>query len=286
MAGPETDLRSAQKARARALIIPREHGAWGLLLVPLFTGAASGIAANHEVWPVVWFTLAVLALFWLRTPAESLLGGSPLRAQTASERKAAILMCAFLAVIASACLAALMMNGRHRGLFLFGVIVGLILLVQAVLKKLSRKLRMEAEIVGALGLTCVAPAAYYVATGQIDVRAWGLWAANGLFAGNQIHFVHLRVHAARAATFAEKFSQGRWFFLNQMLMLPALLLVSRAHYLPGLTAIAFVPLFIRGVYWFVRGPAPLKIKRLGWSEMAHGILFGFLLAVAFNLSRR
>jgi hypothetical protein len=36
---------AAQRARKRAIIIPREHGAWGLLLVPLFTGVAA--AGNH-----------------------------------------------------------------------------------------------------------------------------------------------------------------------------------------------------------------------------------------------
>lgn len=42
-----------QKARARALIVPREHGAWGLLLVPLFTGVATGLGSAQRVWPVL-----------------------------------------------------------------------------------------------------------------------------------------------------------------------------------------------------------------------------------------
>ena len=36
------------QARMRALIVPREHGAWGLLLVPLFTGVVAGIASEHR----------------------------------------------------------------------------------------------------------------------------------------------------------------------------------------------------------------------------------------------
>ena len=38
-----------------------------------------------------------------------------------------------------------------------------------------------------IGLTSTAPGAYYVATGQLDGRAWALWLANWLFAGDQIH---------------------------------------------------------------------------------------------------
>lgn len=273
------------RARVRALIIPREHGAWGLLLVPLFTGAAAGIAGIHQVWPVALFTIAVVALFWLRTPAESLLGGSPLTAQTPSERSIAVVACGMLVVIAGTCLAFLMHDGRRNGLLLLGSVVGAIFVAQVILKNLGRKLRMAAEIVGALGLTCTAPATYYVASGQLDFRAWGLWAANWIFAGNQVHFVHLRIHAARAFNFQEKFSQGRWFFVIQLIMLPAIIVATNCHWLPPYAFVAFAPALIRSLYWFFRGPAPLQIKNLGWSEMAQGALFGLLLAVVFTHSR-
>jgi hypothetical protein len=53
---------------------------------------------------------------------------------------------------------------------------------------------MAAQLAGAIGLTCTAPAAYYVGTGRLSERAFVLWAANWIFAGNQIHFVQLRIH--------------------------------------------------------------------------------------------
>ena len=51
-------------------------------------------------------------------------------------------------------------------------------------------------MVGAAGLTSTAPAAYYVVTGYLDITAWALWAANLLFAINQIQFVQIRIHAS------------------------------------------------------------------------------------------
>jgi hypothetical protein len=281
MAEATTNLRPTQQVRARALIIPREHGAWGLLLIPLLSGAATGIAASHRILPLVLFTVAVLALFWLRTPFESLLGSSPMSAHTQSERRTAMLACCSLAAVALICLAALVWHGQHRGLFWFGLVAVLIFGAQTGLRKLGRNLRMHAELVGALALTCAAPAAYYVATGQLDFRAWGLWAANWIFAGNQIHFVHLRIHAARANSFSEKLAQGPWFFANQLLMIPVLVAAALAHLLPFLVPLAFVPVLIRGVYWFVRKPAPLQIKKLGWSEIKQGVLFGILLTIFF-----
>ena len=67
------------------MIVPREHGAWGLLLVPLFTGMAAGFAPEYRAWPLLLFTVAVLALFALRTPLESLLGLSAISARTAED---------------------------------------------------------------------------------------------------------------------------------------------------------------------------------------------------------
>jgi YwiC-like protein len=78
------DLRVAEEAtlvRARreprwALILPREHGAWGLLLVPLVTGEGVALRQGSEVVPLLLLLTAALTLFWLRTPVEGLIGTS------------------------------------------------------------------------------------------------------------------------------------------------------------------------------------------------------------------
>ena len=143
---------------------------------------------------------------------------------------------------------------------------------------------MISQLVGILGLTCTAPAAYYVATGRFDERALLLWAANWIFAGNQVHFVQLRIHAARVAGFTDKFARGKLFFLAQPLLLTALIAASLWKLIPGLVIVAFCPALIRGTYWFFKGPEPLNVRGLGWSEMKQGVVFGVLLAVALTMS--
>ena len=93
---------------------------------------------------------------------------------------------------------------------------------------------MAVQLVGTVGLTCTAPAAYYIGTGRLDERAFALWAANWIFAGNQIHFVQLRIRATRAATFSQKFAQGSAFFLAQPIFLAFLVITSFWHVLPHL----------------------------------------------------
>jgi hypothetical protein len=236
---------AAQQTRRRALIVPREHGAWGLLLVPLFTGVVAGFASGHRICPLLVFTMAALSLFWLRTPVESLIGTGSLKANTEGERWTALVASVFLAAVATACLIGLMWRGRDLRLLLLGAAAAFAVVIQTTLQRLGRKARMAAQLVGAIGLTCTAPAAYYIGTGRLDERAFILWAANWIFAGNQIHFVQLRIHSVRAATFSQKFALGSAFFLAQPVFLASLVIASFWRVLPPLVIVAFVPALVR-----------------------------------------
>jgi hypothetical protein len=228
--------------------------------------------------------MATLSLFWLRTPLESLIGTGSLTTHTSRERRTALIVSLCLGAVSVACLTGLMWNGRNSGLMFLGAATAFAFVTQAVLRKFGRKARMAAQLVGTVGLTCTAPAAYYIGTGRLDERAFVLWAANWIFAGNQIHFVQLRIRAARATTFSEKFDRGRFFFLAQPALLAALIFASRWRVLPPLVIIAFAPALVRGTQWFFRKPESLDVRKLGWSEMKHGVAFGFLLALAFICS--
>ena len=276
---------SIQAQRVRALIVPREHGAWGMLLVPLATGAGVGLLANGRVFPLVLFTLLALALFWLRTPLESLLGSSPMRAQTENERRVVLQAILWLASVATLSLTALLWDANSVQFLLFGAIASVAFIGQAILKQLGRNLRMSAQVVGALGLTASAPAAYFVMTRHLDTRVAALWLANWLFASDQIHFVQLRIHASRAAGWKERFERGRVFLIGQFGMAALLGFVVYYHFLPSLSVIAFVPVFFRGIAWFMQKPQPLAVRRLGWTELAHALVFGVLLVGGFQLAR-
>jgi hypothetical protein len=284
MASPVNQLADLPHRRLGSLIVPREHGAWGLLFVPLATGGAIGVLAGGSGLPLLALTIAALALFWLRTPLESWLGTGLLRAQGQRERRSVGVIILILAVVAALALASLFSHGRnHDLLLLLGLIAMVAFLAQGLLRKLGRRTRMLSQLVGALGLTVTAPAAYYVVTGKLDHDAWTLWLANFLFAGNQIHFVQLRIHSARAAGWAQKFFSGQGFLAGQLLLATALLFAWRFALLPAIAALAFLPLLGRGIAWFFEGPKSLAVGKLGWSELAHSILFGIVLIAGFHL---
>src|ERR1035437_5932761 len=205
------------RLRVKTMTIPREHGAWGMLLVPLATGAVASLRSNaNGGGALALFIVAAMSLFWLRTPVESWLGTSPIKAQTKDERAFVLKMIAAIGLLAVGSIAALLWDGLSRGLLTIGAVAGLAFAIQVGVKRLGRKARMPAQIIGAVGLTSTAAGAYYVATGKLDRIAVALWLANWLFAGDQIHFVQVRIRSSRAANMDEKMKQGLPFLLGQV----------------------------------------------------------------------
>jgi hypothetical protein len=253
-----------------------------MLLVPLATGAVVGLLAGGRVAPVVLLTTAVLALFWLRTPTESWLGTSAVHAQTPEERQLVRNVLLPLGSIAVLSLSVLFWQGKNRELIWLGMIAGVAFAAQILLKKMGRTTRMAAEVVGALALTSTAPAAYCVATGRLDSRAWALWLVNWLFAADQIHFVWLRIRGARAAGWSQKFAVGWSFLAGQILLGGLLALASHFKWIPELALLAFAPILFRGFAWFAKRPQPIVVRRLGWTEMVHALVFGLLLTAGFS----
>lgn len=282
MAAHANQIDALPRQRISYLIAPREHGAWGLLFVPLVTGGAVGLLAGGDVAPLIAFTVAALGLFWIRTPLESWLGNGLFHAQTHRERRTVGLTILMIATISFSALAFIFRHGQNRELLSLGAVAIVAFVAQAILRKLGRQTRMLSQVVGTLGLTVTAPAAYCLTTG-LDRRAWALWIVNFLFAGNQIHFVQLRIHSARTAGWKDRIDRGSWFLFGEVLLAAGLLLAWRFTLLPGLVALAFLPLLTRGAVWIFEGQKPPLVRRLGWTELAHSVVFGICLVAGFHL---
>ena len=51
--------------------------------------------------------------------------------------------------------------------------------------------------------------------------------------------------------------------------------------MPGIAALAFVPLLLRGFVWFFRKAEPRAVHKLGKDELTHAIVFGVLTIAGF-----
>jgi hypothetical protein len=270
--------------RRRALVWPREHGAWGILFVSLSSGAATGFSSMTSFPRLLWLTLAATAAFSLRTPVENSLPASPLRPRSSAEWR---WVSAAIVVYALSCAFAVAMLWRDGALGLVwipgGFAAGLFAL-QAAVKRAGRVGRVLGEITGAFGLAVVALAGWAVAAGRFDREALTLWLMNGLFATNQILYVQLRIHETRDSTQPPLSRDKLLYLAGEALTSMVLVAAWRVGLVPGLALLAFLPILVRGVVWSVRsGACPLKIHRLGKTELAHAILFGLLLIAGFRL---
>lgn len=265
------------------MVVPREHGAWGMLLVPLATGAIVAARTGVNFAGLTLFIVAAMSLFWLRTPVESWLGTSAIKAQSASERKLVGRTIVGIGSVAALSVLVLLRSDQVRGLLVIGAVAAMAFAAQMQVKKLGRAGRMPAQVVGAIGLTSTATGAYYMTTGHLDRTAVALWLANWLFAGNQIHFVQVRIRSARAASVQDKLTRGLPFLLAQSALLVAIGSAWRFGLFPAAVAVAFLPVLLRGILWFFRGYQPLDVHKLGFSELFQALVFGALLCGAFLL---
>jgi hypothetical protein len=272
---------SANPSRIRTMLIPREHGAWGMLLVPLAAGAVVASKAGMNASALTLFVVATLSLFWLRTPFEAWLGTSAIKANTAEERRSVVRGMVLISSIALAALGVLFAIGYARGLLIIGAVSGVAFGAQALVKRMGRSGRMPAQMIGTIGLTSTAAGAYYVACGKLDATAIALWAANWLFAADQIHYVQVRIRGSKLGSFSQKVKRGRGFLIGQVVLLGALAMAGSFGLVSWIVLAAFVPALLRGMLWFVRGVQPLDVHKLGFSELAQAMLFGALLSAAF-----
>lgn len=268
--------------RRRAMVWPREHGAWGILFVSLISGAATGFSSMSNLPRLLWLTLAATAAFSLRTPVENRLPASPLHPRTSAEWR---WVNAAIVIYALSCIFAVGMLWREGAIALVwipGVVASGLFALQAVVKRAGRAGRVIGEIIGAFGLAVAALAGWAVAAGRFDREALALWLLNGLFATNQILYVQLRIHETRDSTLLSR--DKLMFLAGEILTVMVLVAAWRGGLMPGLALFAFLPILARGAAWSLRsGVRPLKIHRLGKTELAHAILFGVLLIVGFRL---
>ena len=85
-----------------------------MLLVPLATGAVVALRAGINGGALTLFVVAAMSLFWLRTPVESWLGTSAIKAHSAEERCSWCRVILAIGLLAAASVRCLLWNGAQR----------------------------------------------------------------------------------------------------------------------------------------------------------------------------
>jgi YwiC-like protein len=263
------------------LLVPREHGSWGIWLLPLIGGAVVGYVSSPRAVavPALWFLLAAVSAFLVYQPLEILLGLSLLRARSQRQERIAILWIMALCIMA-ACSVLELIRLQRVLVLLFGLVALLCFGLRTLLGR-SRTLRVPKQLIGALGLSSTAAGAYYATTGRIDRAAIVLWLASWLFAVSQIEYVQLRLRMAQVRSRRQKARDSLEVCFLHLLMTGGAVAAGLAGAAPLLLGLAFIPAMVRLAAWIARPWRPLGVHILGFTELFQGILFNVLLAAAF-----
>lgn len=260
------------------LRLPAEHGAWGILLVPLVTAAVVAGAWNL---PLAALVVVVVALFLLRGSLE------------AHGTWRAITLPAHLALGAAAlgAGAALLFYWRRRELFLLAALAAALFLAQSWLIRRHReqggeKRSLAAEIVGTGLLTLAAPAAWIAARGELERSGALLWLLNALFFAGGVLYVKYRVRGLLAHRnfngLAERVGFAWPVLIYHLLLVAFLLAATLADTFSLAVLIAFLPGVLRALALIFQLGRRFPIRRLGWTEVAHAVAFAALLMLALR----
>jgi len=274
------------KAWFHKIPVPREHGAWIMLLLPIVAG--SFIGASRASLPIsvdVW--VRELLLIGVAVFAFAARNGISLFLR----RRTNVTACRWGLVFAlgTVLLAGPLLLGSGSGqvairYLALGVLPFVI--CHLVLVFINPRARLDrtllGEIVGVAPLTATGPAAMAVASGSLGGHAMLLWLlCFGYFAGG-VMYVKMLLEAARRR---EVWSEAVWFqtgachlAYNVCLMSVLALVLTHPNRFAICLLIAQAPAIVRSVKGWIRLSTVLPpLKRLGMQEATYAVWFtGFI----------
>lgn len=254
--------------------VPRQHGAWSILLASYVLGV--GCAGR---WTTASLVLLAAALFGFLARQAAVVF---LRLPHGDERTAGVAVWGALYGVSAALAGYFLLLGFALWrLALLGVAAGFVFCLSAALERKRLDKTLGGEVLGVLGLTLVAPAAAYAATGDFDLRTGALWfLAAGFFAAT---VVHVRYVMRRRRERAPSTQAAASLVCHGMLVAAAVALANQ-NLVPPLTPVALLPAVARAVRAVgARSDARVAVRRLGWAEVAVTTAFVGLTVLAYHL---
>ena len=258
-----------------ALKLPKEHGAWVMLYVPFVLGVA---VAGRVNWPVLLLLLSATAVFISR---ESLLvyWRARVRGRDAVEAGKALLL---YVALAAAFGSPLILAFELFWLIPLGLVGAALLLINGRQAARMEERSTTGEIMAIGGLTMTAPAAYYPASGRLDVTAFWLWLLSALYMASSVFYIKLRVYRLNPRRQAEQRQALRSCAFYHSFLLIALPALIFAGSLGLFVFIAFAPALVRTFWGMFKPKTNVNLVRAGILEIAYSLVFLVCAALGFR----
>jgi len=277
------DKSSVLRSQARALwppLLPREHGGWAMLIVPLIVGA---IVGGHLSWAV---PLTFASAFFAYLARQPLVLVARARGRRDRLPGSVWFWFAVYAGLAGATGVWPVLLGGYWLLVPAAVVVALLMTTDVYLAARRAEMSVAGELFGIAGLSLGGPVMYYVA-GGLDVRFMlGLWLLSVLYFGGSVFYIKLkvRVHTRSdpPATILARLRVGSMTVVYHLATIALTGVLVTTGMVPLLTPLAYVPVTCKALTGVLDWRRTANIRRLGMIEVMHSLVFAALLIAAYQ----
>ena len=257
-------------------IIPKEHGAWAVLLVPMVVGASG---AERFSLNAIFLGLSALGMFLSYVPVQTILRQFLVAPQGLEKLPPAIFWAAVYLGLGALFIFPLALQKLWL-LAGFALLGGLFFLLNFILVRRYAK-TIWSDLAATLGLTLSAPSAYYVTSGTLDQTAALLWLLNFLFFGGGMIYVHMKIRAAAMKkpkfSLEEKWRLGKLNLIYHAAVLSIAGFLAIKNFIPRFAVLAFVPMTMYAIYGTLTLASAVHFKKLGLVLLAQSLIFALLL---------
>ena len=257
-------------------MIPKEHGAWAVLYVPMLV--AAGLAGG-PTWNVLLLALSALGVFMSYVPMHMLLRHVMVIPLPREQLRGAVVWSVVYGAFGVVFIVPLLMQSYWL-LLVLGIPGVAAYVLKFLLTRRSPK-TVASDMVAVFGLSLSALCSWYVVTGVLDEQAVIVWMLNLLFFWCGVVYVHMKLRAA-AAKVSGLSRSNAWSLakLNVLYHLAVIMIVAALAWYRTSTlslVIAFVPMTAHALYGTYKLTRRVAFRRLGFLLLAHSIVFAVLL---------
>ncbi len=263
--------------------LPREHGAWAVLLVPMVIVSSIKQAASLEL---VLLALSTVALFVATVPLETILRNMFLARQESQKVRTAKMWATFYSALSVFLATPLLLQG-FWWLMGFGILALFVFVATFFLVRSSQK-TIVSDLIATIGLSITGLSSYYLIEGTLDVVGLQIWGFNVLFFGSTVFYVHMKIRATRFKEngfgIKERLSIGKLNLAYHVATVAVVTVLASLHYTTELALVAFLPMLIHSIYGTVKLSNTVRFKNLGFILVGQSVLFAAALTMVMSVS--
>ncbi|HXU35219.1 MAG TPA: YwiC-like family protein [Blastocatellia bacterium] len=263
-------------SKRSSLKIPREHGAWAMLYVPLVVGALVALSLSFRL---LLLTLSVTLVFTARGALVALLRS---RSRGRTDQHARRLTFAYLG-LAALLGAPLVFLSRLYWLVPLSMATAILLTVNARKAVRGEDRTVAGEMVAIAGLTLTAPAAYYVSAGVLNATAIWLWMLCALYFASSVFYVKLRVNTLNVRKEEARRQSWKRCAVYHICLFVALVVLALTGNLSLFAVAAFMPVLVRSFWYLAKPVRQNNLQQVGWLEMIYSIVFLIFITLTFRV---